>query len=94
MPGASREIARERAEKARRGFQNLRLSDRLGLGNAVDAVTISAGVAVFPEHGNEVNQVLKAADEALYAAKRAGKDRVEMSSGNVKAAAREFATAE
>ncbi|HEX3371947.1 MAG TPA: sensor domain-containing diguanylate cyclase, partial [Candidatus Acidoferrales bacterium] len=94
MPGASREIARERAEKARRGFQNLRLSDRLGLGNAVDAVTISAGVAVFPEHGNEVNQVLKAADEALYEAKRAGKDRVEMAPGNIKAAAREFATAE
>jgi diguanylate cyclase (GGDEF)-like protein/PAS domain S-box-containing protein len=93
MPGASREIARERAEKARRGFQNLRLSDTLGLGNAVGAVTISAGVAVFPENGEGANEVLKAADQALYAAKRSGKDRVELAPGNVKGGTREFVTA-
>lgn len=93
MPGASRETARERAEKARKGFQNLRLSDTLGLGNTVEAVTISAGVAVFPENGNGANEVLKAADQALYAAKRSGRDRVEMAPANVKAGAREFVTA-
>jgi diguanylate cyclase (GGDEF)-like protein len=37
-------------------------------------VTVSIGVAVFPEHGENSLQVLAAADRALYAAKRAGRD--------------------
>ncbi|HEY0000930.1 MAG TPA: diguanylate cyclase [Actinoplanes sp.] len=37
-------------------------------------VTVSIGVAVFPEHGTTADQVLQAADAALYAAKRAGRD--------------------
>jgi diguanylate cyclase (GGDEF)-like protein len=37
-------------------------------------VTVSIGVAVFPEHGGDAQQVLDAADEALYAAKKAGRD--------------------
>ncbi|GIE97763.1 GGDEF domain-containing protein [Paractinoplanes rishiriensis] len=47
-------------------------------------VTVSIGVAVFPEHGADAQQVLHAADDALYAAKRAGRDTyrlAEMSSG-------------
>ena len=34
------------------------------------------GVAVFPEHGESVDGLLKAADGALYRAKAAGRDRV------------------
>jgi len=37
-------------------------------------ITVSIGVAVFPEHGGTAQQVLAAADQALYAAKRAGRD--------------------
>jgi two-component system cell cycle response regulator len=37
-------------------------------------VTVSIGVAVFPEHGATAQQVLAAADRALYAAKKAGRD--------------------
>ncbi|MFD0558015.1 diguanylate cyclase (GGDEF)-like protein [Stackebrandtia endophytica] len=37
-------------------------------------VTVSLGVAVFPDHGDDGSQVLSAADEALYAAKAAGRD--------------------
>jgi diguanylate cyclase (GGDEF)-like protein len=37
-------------------------------------VTVSLGVAVFPEHGEDGAAVLSAADEALYAAKAAGRD--------------------
>lgn len=37
-------------------------------------ITVSIGVAVYPEHGTEARDVLAAADEALYAAKRAGRD--------------------
>jgi two-component system, cell cycle response regulator len=38
-------------------------------------VTVSIGVAVFPEHGATGSAVLQAADDALYAAKAAGRDR-------------------
>jgi diguanylate cyclase (GGDEF)-like protein len=47
-------------------------------------ITVSIGVAVFPEHGGNAQQVLAAADDALYAAKKAGRDTyrlAEMSSG-------------
>ena len=38
-------------------------------------VTISIGVAVYPEHGETMSLLLKHADQALFAAKRAGRDR-------------------
>ena len=37
-------------------------------------VSVSIGVAVYPEHGNTAQQVLDAADAALYTAKNAGRD--------------------
>lgn len=37
-------------------------------------VSVSIGLAVFPEHGTTGPRVLEAADEALYAAKAAGRD--------------------
>jgi two-component system cell cycle response regulator len=37
-------------------------------------VTVSIGVAVYPEHGSTGSAVLEAADIALYAAKAAGRD--------------------
>jgi diguanylate cyclase (GGDEF)-like protein len=41
-----------------------------------DTLTISAGVAEAPEHGTTAPELLHAADNALYAAKQAGRDRV------------------
>jgi len=38
-------------------------------------VTVSIGIAVFPEHGATGSAVLQAADDALYAAKAAGRNR-------------------
>lgn len=38
------------------------------------SISVSIGIAVFPEHGETAQQVLDAADEALYAAKHAGRD--------------------
>ncbi|MFD0787905.1 GGDEF domain-containing protein, partial [Micromonospora azadirachtae] len=37
-------------------------------------VTVSIGIAVYPDHANTGQQVLEAADDALYAAKAAGRD--------------------
>lgn len=39
-------------------------------------ITASAGVASFPTHGGDMDALIKAADEALYESKRAGRDRV------------------
>ena len=41
-----------------------------------EMVTISAGVAIFPNLGTSDETILKSADEALYRAKREGRDRV------------------
>jgi diguanylate cyclase (GGDEF)-like protein len=38
-------------------------------------LTISFGVATWPEHGENTEQLMRSADEALYAAKDMGKDR-------------------
>lgn len=39
-------------------------------------VTISAGAAIFPSHGNTRDTLVKAADAGLYAAKQAGRNQV------------------
>jgi diguanylate cyclase (GGDEF)-like protein len=43
-------------------------------------VTVSIGVAVFPRHGQAAGTLVRAADEALYAAKGAGRDQWRMAS--------------
>ncbi len=47
-------------------------------GPALIAVTVSIGIAVFPDHAGTGQEVLDAADDALYAAKTAGRDTYRM----------------
>jgi diguanylate cyclase (GGDEF)-like protein len=45
-------------------------------GQCLSSVTISAGIALFPVHGKNPEDLIRAADAALYRAKQAGRDRV------------------
>jgi diguanylate cyclase (GGDEF)-like protein len=45
------------------------------------AITVSVGVAVFPEHGTAAADLIRSADTALYAAKEAGRDGWRMAGG-------------
>ncbi len=47
-------------------------------------VTVSIGVASFPEHGDDADSVIEAADEALYRAKHDGRNRVQLSNRNAR----------
>lgn len=72
MPSTDLATARARAEDLR--------TDLIALAQARDAslplVTMSLGVAVYPEHGRTVAAVLRAADVALYQAKQGGRNQV------------------
>lgn len=71
LPGASAEAARARIEEIRREY-----SLRLRAVGFAEPPTLSAGVAVFPEQARSDDELLRAAAEALYRAKREGRDRV------------------
>jgi diguanylate cyclase (GGDEF)-like protein/PAS domain S-box-containing protein len=70
MPGASLETAAQRADEWRQAFAVVRVS----AGASSLYATFSAGVASFPLHGTNANTLLDAADQALYAAKSAGRN--------------------
>jgi diguanylate cyclase (GGDEF)-like protein len=48
-----------------------------------DGLTVSFGIATFPVHGQSPDALLRAADQALYAAKRLGRNRTVISSAEV-----------
>jgi diguanylate cyclase (GGDEF)-like protein len=73
LPEASLLMTQNRAQQLRKGMQSLGVNVR---GELLRTVTASIGVAAFPEHGESVADLLRAADMALYAAKRQGRDRV------------------
>jgi diguanylate cyclase (GGDEF)-like protein len=66
LAGVTPTEAAAMAEKARTGL-HMDFTDR--------EVTLSLGIAAFPYDGNTISTLLRAADEALYAAKRGGRDR-------------------
>lgn len=70
LPQTAREGAMQAAEKIRS-----EVSKPYDLGGKPARVSASVGVAVYPEHGADAHALLRAADAALYEAKRAGKNR-------------------
>ncbi len=65
------------AEKIRLGVKQLSLKSHH---QSVGSITISLGVAIFPQDGWTSDRLLEAADQALYRAKKEGRDRVVIAS--------------
>jgi diguanylate cyclase (GGDEF)-like protein len=73
LPGASKEMARERAERLSDYARHFNIQFK---GQTLGTVTLSLGIAVFPENGSTRVEVLKAADVALYHAKHEGGNQI------------------
>lgn len=75
LPGADRTAAAKVAENLRAEIEKTPLP--LGRPLPPGGVTISLGVAAFPRDAPHVAGLISAADQALYRAKRSGRNRVE-----------------
>lgn len=75
---ADLEVARRRAEELREGFGKMVVRH---LNHKLDSVSFSMGLAAFPIHGATSEDLLAAADEALYDAKAKGRNRVSVYKG-------------
>ncbi|MCW8929472.1 MAG: sensor domain-containing diguanylate cyclase [Gammaproteobacteria bacterium] len=72
LPETSLKEAEELAERLRIKTHNFNLD----LGNRQFNITISLGIATYPDHGQECDTILERADQAMYQAKRKGRNRV------------------
>lgn len=67
------------AERIRRRIEELRLEVETADGPlTVDQLSISVGAAIYPTAATELNGLLESSDAALYAAKRAGRNQVQV----------------
>ncbi len=80
MPGTDLKKAAERAALILQVTRNLEF---LASGTKLIRITMSAGVASFPLHGKTPAEVLPAADQALFRAKKLGRDQVAEAEGPI-----------
>jgi diguanylate cyclase (GGDEF)-like protein len=72
LPGMGVAVAEQRAESLRRALE---LQEIMYEGHSVK-ITLSAGVAEYDGWSFDANVLMKRVDQALYAAKRGGRNRV------------------
>jgi diguanylate cyclase (GGDEF)-like protein len=70
---ASRELTIERAEHLRIETESIQLNYE---GQIIKGLTISGGVAIYPEHGLTIDTLLHNANDALQAAKTKGQNQI------------------
>jgi diguanylate cyclase (GGDEF)-like protein len=75
LPGLPGEAIVNRAEELREAIHELSVRFH---GETLARITISCGVSVFPDQGRACAELIDAADHALYRAKQAGRDRVQV----------------
>ena len=74
LPESSLDVALLRAEEIRQAAARFNLKHG---GSTLDPITLTVGVAAYPDHGDNMAALVHAADEAMYLAKHAGGDRVQ-----------------
>lgn len=78
LPGADRTAAWHKADMLRQSFAMLSLRS----GDHDVVVSISAGLSTYPDQGVDMDALIGNADQALYQAKRQGRNRVVQSSAD------------
>jgi diguanylate cyclase (GGDEF)-like protein len=74
LPGLTQESAALRAEQLRRAMS----ATSVNYGGSQITVTVSFGVATYPTHGRTPDELIAAADSALYSAKAQGRNRANL----------------
>ena len=82
LPETSKVNALRAAERLRRAIENHRIPVK-DAGQL--AITVSIGVSTYPEDSLDAHGLVRAADQALYKAKGAGKNRIEAAPGKLPA---------
>jgi diguanylate cyclase (GGDEF)-like protein len=72
LEGADRQGGRQLAERIRQEIEKMVIPNE----NGPVRVTMSLGLAVYPEHGADKDGLISRADQALYLAKKQGRNRV------------------
>lgn len=75
LPDTTLPDGQSRAEEIREKTKALHVVYK---GNDLGPIAVSIGLAAYPAHADSVETLLHAADRALYHAKQAGRDRVEV----------------
>jgi len=78
LPNAGANAAMRVAERVRERIEACPITAEDG---TTIHLTASIGVATYPTHGNELDELIRAADTALYAAKDAGRNAVRLAEG-------------
>jgi len=73
LPDATLEGTKRRAERIRTAIRDMRLEHH---GAPIAGVTASIGIAMFPEHAQDSESLVRIVDDLLYEAKRSGRDRI------------------
>lgn len=74
LPGASAEEAKELAQRIQTSLAQAEL--KIKNGDRLTNPTVSQGIAVFPFHANQADELVDRADRALYVAKAGGRNQI------------------
>ena len=72
LPETTKKLALTVAERLRRSIE----SEKIKAFDEEAKITVSVGIATYPEDGEDVESLIERADTALYKAKRKGRNTV------------------
>lgn len=89
MTGMSSDAAQNRVDVLREEIQALDVQHE---GRSLGRITVSAGIATYPLHAQGKKELIEAADQALYSAKHAGRNRVTIAAPGRQVCEAEYST--